>query len=154
MDSIILFQTDVIFNDRDIELGSEWSFYNPLELILQKLDEFEQLKDDWDGYGASSMDSEVLSNTRNFIKCMNDFVIDNVSDLYPNAHGTISIEWLNSEGQKLCLEIGRSNYSYFIDYLNNEPKLINGEDIFSNTQSLASEIEKLVGQKKTAFFLN
>lgn len=154
MEHVIFSPIDIVSNDEPIELEDNLPFYNPHEFILQKIDEFEELGENWDGYESGPLDTQALTNSRNFVRCMNDFVIEKISDIYPNSHGTISIEWVNLRGEKLCLEIGSSNYSYFIDYLNNEPKLRDGEDIFSATKDIASEVENLVGQETAVFIFN
>jgi len=67
-----------------------------------------------------------------------------VTDMFPNPHGTITIEWENKACEKLGLEIGVDNYSYFIRYNVGQPRLVNGQDILLDFKDFAQNLETLL----------
>lgn len=141
-------EEEVVVNNEPIELGGDEVFFLPenyYDYLLNKICEILELKENWDGYEADSISSEVGETAKNFIYCLNDTQIEKISDIFPNAHGTITIEWINSKGQKLSLEIGKTRYSYFIDYLDNKPKLVDGQDIFSDIKDITAQISQFFG---------
>jgi hypothetical protein len=117
---------------------------NPYETTLSKLEEFISLNKNWDGYGAMAVTIKAGDNAKKFLTCLNDIQIENIFDVFPNPHGTITFEWENKLGEKLSLDIGENNYSYFITYLNKNPKLFDGKDIFSSIREITSEINNMV----------
>ena len=120
-------------------------YENPYELIRDKIIDFTHLKYNWDGYGIA--DSAI-----SFVASLNSSYIDAISDIYPNPHGTITIEWENEKSEMLSLEIGETNYSYFIKYNNKDPKFVNGQDIMPSIQAIALELDELLVENSPLFF--
>ena len=87
-----------------------------------------------------------------FVASLNSSYIDAISDIYPNPHGTITIEWENEKSEMLSLEIGETNYSYFIKYNNKDPKFVNGQDIMPSIQAIALELDELLVENSPLFF--
>lgn len=157
MERLIFFTLDSAENRETLKLytGNEERFLNinPFEARLKELDELKQLPTNWDGYGAIPIFSEVYDVTKNLITVLNDYQIDLISDIYPNPHGTISIEWANENNEKLVLEIGKTTYSFFIDYLDKKPEFKNGQNILQDTEILTSSVENLYRQNIPKFIL-
>lgn len=116
---------------------------NPYELLKDKIREISELEDNWDGYGAIAVKEKVIENVLNLVITLNGEEIDKCTDIFPNPHGTISIEWENEKNELLSLEIGEYNYSYFVKYNNANPKLINGESLIQDIKNLTSDLQEL-----------
>ncbi len=99
------------------------------EQLKNKVIELSELDDNWDGYGALKPFSEVIENVETITHILNNDFIDRVDDIYPNPHGTITIEWINERHEKLSLEIGKTKYSYFVLYNDKDPKKVDKRDI-------------------------
>lgn len=108
--------------------------------------EFTELNENWDGYGGIPLLPEIAKIANNFILLLNTSQVDAITDIYPNPHGTISFEWNGNIG-KMVLEIGKSGYSYFIQYLTSNPKLVDGYDVLSSIGQIKSEIDNLFIKK-------
>jgi hypothetical protein len=132
-------------NEYDKSTPEEFNFVNnPLMSTLSKVNEYISLNENWDGYNSAPVTPQSGQNAVNFVICLNDVILEKVSDIFPNPHGTITFEWVNNLQEKISLEIGSNSYSYFVTHLNNPPKLIDGKDIFSNIGEITNEINSLV----------
>lgn len=63
--------------------------------------------DDWDGYGASSLDPIASWNAEEFIKALPDDVV--VPEISPEPDGSVSLDWTHSRNQIVSVSIGTSN---------------------------------------------
>ena len=134
-----------LVNGYDTAIPQEFNFVNnPLMSAISKVNEYISLNENWDGYNSIPVTSQSGQNAINFIICLNDSILEKVSDIFPNPHGTITFEWVNKLEEKISLEIGNNSYSYFVTHLNKNPKLIDGKDIFSNIGEITREISSLV----------
>lgn len=117
---------------------------DPYNTTVRKIEELISLNENWDGYGAIPVTSHVGENAKKFLYLLSDSEIEEISDIFPNSHGTLTFEWANNNEEKLSLEIGEKNYSYYVIFSNKKPKLIDGQDIFSNIGEITSEINNVV----------
>lgn len=88
-------------------------------------------QDDWDGYGAIRPLSECLSHALDIIG-NSHISLNNLSDIYPNPNGTITIEW-EQNGNEIGLELGNHEFSYYVHigdlHSYNNKKQYNDEEI-------------------------
>lgn len=106
----------------------ELLYVDHLQGLKNEIDSFVELENNWDGYGGVPVLQAIADKAKQFVSLLNDTFIDFITDIFPNPHGTITIEWENSSQEKLSLEIGKDNYSYFIE-IGNNPKFFNGQNI-------------------------
>ena len=106
---------------------------DPVEDIVSNILSFHTLKQDWDGYGAIPSNVKTCANSISFITEVKEFK-DNITEMYPNPHGTISIEWENLHQERLVVEIGEDGFSFYVK-CGAEP-LITGE---FDTSDIAAE---------------
>lgn len=93
--------------------------------ILKGILSFKSLYNSWDGYGALPLEIEGASNAINIINSIDEKLIGKIEDYYPNSHGTVSFEWVNSFKEKLFLEIGNEYFSFFVKHNGSEPLFYN-----------------------------
>ncbi|MBA7518354.1 hypothetical protein ES705_10424 [subsurface metagenome] len=105
----------------------------PVEDIVSNILSFHTLKQDWDGYGAIPSNVKTCANSISFLVEVKEFK-DYITEVYPNPHGTISIEWENLNNERLVVEIGEDGFSFYIK-CDAEP-LITGE---FDTSDIAAE---------------
>ncbi|SRR5260221_7551033 len=116
-----------------------------------EIDKILALKQNWDGQGAVPVLSEVGETS---VKLFNlPAFIDGVSDIFPNPHGTITIEWTNARKEKLSLEIGVNNYSYFVKYSDKKPKLVDGKNILIDSKAITQDLGELFSEEILDFIL-
>lgn len=123
------------------------------QFLKNEINSFVVIGENWDGYGALCVLDTIAHKTETLVGLLSSSLIDHVSDIFPNPHGTITIEWENRSGEKLSLEIGNSNYSYFIKFNESNPKLINGEDIFVDFKDFTKDLGELFGGEITKYLL-
>jgi len=80
--------------------------------------ELSELKDNWDGYGASAPSIIVLYNLTKFIYYLenNGLIIKYDVDITPTSYGTIDVD-INSNNGLVSIEIGTRNIGYFTDFV-------------------------------------
>jgi hypothetical protein len=103
-------------------------------LAQQLISAFEDLEQDWDGYGAVPIHSETSKNATAATEGLAGVLT--FADIYPNPNGTISFEWESKLG-RACLEIGRTKYSFYV-------KPTTGIPIYADGK--ASHIDAALGQ--------
>jgi hypothetical protein len=146
MGHIPIYSNDCVKNDKPLELNTSGDVFvelNKYDWIKKEIDDFTLLKSNWDGYGGTPVLDTIAQIAKQFIPMLNDSFIDRITDIYPNPHGTITIEWKNSKNEKLSLEIGEKNYSYFVKYQTKNPTLENGENIISDFKKITTELDGL-----------
>lgn len=121
--------------------------YNPVLSTFSKIDEFLSLNPNWDGYNSIPVTKQAGTNTKNLVSSLNDLLIENIADIFPNPHGTITIQWKNHIEEKISLEIGSNSYSYFVINPNKTPKFVDGKDIFSDIGEITTEIKNVFREK-------
>ena len=80
-------------------------------------DDLAVLKDNWDGYGGSSVEKNVLFHLEFLINKLPNVLLNTLSieSILPNPNGTVSIEWSNRT-HDLFLEIGNHYATYYIQH--------------------------------------
>lgn len=158
MGELSIYTGELISNDEvfDINLREDGFIYRDdndvYSYLFGKIDEFMSLANNWDGYNGIPISNEIGQAVKTFIASLPDTLIDRITDVFPNSHGTISIEWENGRNEKLSLEIGKNNnFSYFVNYLNRKPKLVDGndKDVLSILGEIASDINSLHMEKNS-----
>lgn len=108
-------------------VSAQGVFMRPTKFIELDINRFTKLKDNWDGYGGVPVSSAVADRVRKFVWSLDPSLTLKISDVFPNSHGTISIDWENEKQEKLSIEIGKTTFSYFVDYNDvKETKLFDG----------------------------
>jgi len=140
---IQFFGEETFYNEEQVEMTSSEGptlFGSPIDLLKSKIDLFVGLENNWDGYGGVPLLKSIANKAKSFIPLLSGDLIDKISDIFPNNHGTITIEWENKK-EKLSLEIGETNYSYFVKYNDGKaPKFVRGNDIVSDLQNFAQTL--------------
>jgi len=114
-------RTEVVKNQSDyldfyIQKVNEFS--TPLvqkEELIEEILSFKSLKENWDGYGAIPLEVKSASNSLNILNKLDFTCISKVNEIYPNTHGTVTVEFENKYSEKLHLEIGNDSFAYFIE---------------------------------------
>lgn len=93
------------------------------------------------------MNAKTHANSINFFVEVEEFK-DYITEVYPNPHGTISIEWENLNNERLMVEIGEDGFSFYVKY--NTKSLITGEfDTFDvAAKKISQHLKKLFLIKK------
>lgn len=91
------------------------------ENILNSIEEFVNLENNWDGYGAIPLSLGSAKNANEFISSLSDELFENFYDGYPNTHGTISFEWKNKKDDEFFIEIGDKLVSYCLILKGHKP---------------------------------
>jgi len=86
-----------------------------IEEIVSNILSFHTLKQDWDGYGAIPSNVKTCANSISLLVEVKEFK-DYITDVYPNPHGSITIEWENLINDRLVVEIGEDGFSFYIKY--------------------------------------
>jgi hypothetical protein len=136
----------VASNFTPIQTVSGNSIINPFMYFKSKINEFILLRDNWDGYGGVPLLQLIGDKANLFVTLLNSSYIDLIADVFPNPNGTITIEWETKKEEKISLEIGENNYSYFLKLNNKEPKFINGEDIITDKEIFTKALSKLFSE--------
>lgn len=123
------------------------------ESLKNQIKDFVELPENWDGYGAVPVFPAIGNTADQLLAILSDTFIERISDVFPNPHGTIAIEWENRNKEKLALEIGKENYSYFVRYKDRNPKLHNGKDVLSDVKKLTSDLADLFSEEIQKYFL-
>jgi hypothetical protein len=84
--------------------------------IFEYIDSFSELKKGWDGYSAVCIKNKTIENTKNFLKKLDDSLINSLNndDIVPSPYGTISIYFSDND----YIEIGIDELSGSINNIN------------------------------------
>jgi len=85
-------------------------YLNRRERVIEKINGFANLKENWDGYGAITIKKKTIQNAIQFIKRIE--LPNRLPDIYPETNGTITFDWENAN-QLFSIELGKTRYSYF-----------------------------------------
>jgi hypothetical protein len=98
------------------EIAVEYKKYDTLnkENIIENIELFSNLENNWDGYGAIPVSLVSAKNAKELISILSDDLFENFYDGFPNNHGTISFEWKNKKEEEFFVEIGETKMSYFL----------------------------------------
>ena len=92
--------------------------------IIDKIFHFTKLEENWDGYGAIPLCVEVYENAKVILTKINT----TPSDVYPNPHGTLGVEYENDDNF-LRIEIGIKAMTYSTPFISKDSVEINEETI-------------------------
>jgi hypothetical protein len=123
----------------EFEMFDSHIYVDHLQALKNQIDSFTELEANWDGYDGVALLETISTKAKQFIALLDDIYIDKITDLYPNTHGTITIDWDNEKGEKLSLEIGENNHSYFIDKIDSKPSFFNAQDL-PNLEEFSSHL--------------
>lgn len=118
-------------------LNTDW-----LEPILSNIKEFSALQENWDNYGATPVKDKTYLNSKEIITGIPQKLINKMYDVYPNPHGTISMDWENDNGELVSIEIGIKNMTYFAKF--NGTNLIGEDRVRINDNEVMSKIVSLL----------
>ncbi|MCE7042011.1 hypothetical protein [Dyadobacter sp. CY312] len=106
--------------------------------VIKEIISFVSLNHSWDGYEAVPLEVESAANAIMLTNQLSDNVLlDKLTNLYPNPHGTISFEWENESNEILSLEVGNTSFSYYVQFNSAETQQ------FDNISIMPTEISKL-----------
>lgn len=132
-------------------ISEPFVYIDKYDFVKKEIDNLLDLKDNWDGNDAIPVFHRVGEIAKDLFKIINYF--EDITDIFPNPHGTITIEWSNKQKEKLFLEIGVNSYSYFVKYNNKPPKLVDGNDILSDAKILTKDLGELFSEEIPDFIL-
>ena len=147
---ILFFKSDTVPSESQFE-SEPFLFVDKFEFLNKEVDRLVSLNINWDRQGGLPVLKEVGEVSKKLFATI-DF-LDGVTDIFPNPHGTLTIEWTNSQKEKLALEIGANSYSYFVKFSDNKPKLVDGKDILVDTQKLTKDLGELFSEEIPNFIL-
>lgn len=105
--------------------------------LFKEICSFKTLVSNWDGYGALPLETESAANAMYIISSLENSLIETLTHISPNPHGTVSLTWENNKTETLVLEIGNKEMAYYVDSNNQETKF------FDNIEITDVEISKL-----------
>jgi hypothetical protein len=133
-------ETPFVINQGDLNFYFDDKFI----WLKNEIHNFQKLENNWDGYNAIPVKEEAGSIAGKFISLLDSYLVDKISDIFPNPHGTITIEWESPNNEKLSMEIGQNNYSYFVTQKNRQPILANGENPFVDLKKITEALHTLL----------
>lgn len=122
---------------------------NPFERIKDEILRLKELKPNWDGYGAIAVHEEIIQTALTFVTLLDATHLELISDSFANPNGTISIEWVNNDEEKMQLEIGLNNFSYFVRRKNVNPIVVNETNILSHIKTIKAHLDSII-KKETS----
>ena len=123
-----------------------YDFYfvsDPFFTTISKIKTLASLNNNWDGYNGRAIFPKVGENAQSFVSLLDAEAIEKITDIFPNSHGTITLEWENDDNKKMALEIGSNSYSYFVTNSNKQPILRDGKDLFSDFRIITTQISNV-----------
>lgn len=121
-----------ILND---EVKNKWSAYALTQWgdAKEQTNSLGRLHDNWDGYGALSIEKTVLANTIKFLDILANWQPSiPVPEIIPMTNGTISLVW-ESDLLDAALEIGNTRYSGYVRKSSQAPSFFEGR---ADTESI------------------
>jgi hypothetical protein len=78
------------------------------------IDQFGELKENWDGYGASELVQKVCDNAHSLVAVLSKLSIPE-PELSLTSNGTIMFEWeWAGTGNCICVEVGTTKWNGYI----------------------------------------
>jgi hypothetical protein len=99
--------------------------------LQSELDYILSLKDGWDGDNTFSPNEDTIANLNYVLDGIGNYK-NNIYDIYPNDHGTVSIVWEFNNSEEVDLEIGESQCGFY-SKLNGKFKPFNNREFTANT---------------------
>lgn len=118
--------------------------YADKSVFVEKILSFKSLENSWDGYGAIPLGVKSAKNTLLLVDSFDAYILNKISDIYPNPNGTITIEWENRDSEIVSLEVGKDTFTYYVDFNSLETKFYNKQRFsFENIQMLKKYISAI-----------
>lgn len=92
--------------------------------IKREIMDISKLDDNWNGFGTSQINSEVINNALNIVSLLRPTVLCHLSadNVYPSKFGTIIMEWDFGNDNIFSLEIAKQSIGYFTEH-HGEPQI-------------------------------
>lgn len=89
--------------------NSPVKYFTETDRLFNRLNEFLELENNWDGMGAVSPLFETIENAKMLIDILRDKYLKllDIEDIVPSPYGTISFYFEDSNGSELSVEIGK-----------------------------------------------
>ncbi len=84
------------------------------EDILNSIEEFKNLENNWDGHGAIPLSLGSAKNAKELNESLSNELFENFYDDYPNTHDMVSFEWKSNNRDDFFVEIGNKMMSYYL----------------------------------------
>lgn len=114
---------------------------NPLKDLINYINNFKNVKDNWDGMGAITPSVDTITNTISFLKLLPIHFqkILNTDDIEITPYGTIVLEWKNTAKYLISVELGKTKIGYFSKTSDGKDPYVNSLD-FDPNDSIPSKI--------------
>jgi hypothetical protein len=116
---------------------------SPYQMWSKEISSLGKLEKNWDGYGAIPIYQMVIDQSMFVLMSLAGKNVEKITDIYPNSHGTVCFEWQKSNTEKLVLEIGVENYSYFVKFSDKSPILKDGKNLYADFKKIINHLEEL-----------
>lgn len=125
--------------------NQDYGFEDRFSDIINDIISFQDLKNNWDGYGAYPLQNKSGVNSISILKQLENEIYNKIDDYYPNPSGTLSLIW-KSSNSILELEIGDNEFSYYYNLNNsNNSKYFYAKDLNTNNiDELKLNISKVI----------
>jgi hypothetical protein len=94
-----------------VSLEPARTHFSEIELAKEMVDQFSDLPENWDGYGALPISPATIANVKRALDTVCRAAP--IPELTPNPNGTLSCEWESPEGYAQ-LEIGMTRFSFYV----------------------------------------
>lgn len=113
--------------------------------IQRRFDAIRKLSDNWDGMGATTVETRVVKNALAFLNMLNtrQLLALEAENIMPTPYGTVELDW-KSNDSLLSVEIGTNKIGFFTQFPDNKNLSSNGFSFngLKISQNLATAIEK------------
>lgn len=121
----------------------EKEYFAKTEIIIA-ISNFLNLSYNWDGYNSIPLCIDSANNSRIIIELLPNNLFKYFYDVYPNPHGTISLEWKNTNNE-FYLEVGNTSVSFY---------LLEGENLLVSKDKMSFGIDSINEIRNTISRLN
>lgn len=104
--------------------------------FISQVISFRALDNNWNGYGAIPVSAIAAGASTTVIRLLSEKSLEQISDIFPNANGTVSFKWVNSFGEKVSLCVGVNGMSYYVAKLQQEVSFF--DDIDTSPDAIAA----------------
>lgn len=104
--------------------------------FISQVISFRALDKNWNGYGAIPVSAVAAGASTTVIRHLSEKSLEQISDVFPNANGTVSFKWSNSFGEKVSLCVGVNGMSYYVAKLQQEVSFF--DDIETSPDAIAA----------------
>ena len=109
--------------------------------LKNRISEIDNLKDNWDGYGAIAPSEIVIKNAFKFIDCIlaEGFNAIEKDDIIPTPYGSIVLDFNTTRGL-VSVEIGLNQIGFFTEFVNQNDFASDG--IITDFRTIPEDLEK------------